>query len=358
MHKGPDTVRMLTKDLYQNLINSGINMQDEVLKFQTFRYLSAGEALCRIFGYNLTHSTVGCSRLTVHLEGMDWVGDGAVQQGGASTKSTLLQYFARPASLSGLLYVEYFSQYNVTKATAAHRQAASAAGEERVKPQRGNAYLVDALGNKVSVRNRGSMHVARIFPVSVTQGEQYYLRMLLTAVAGASFVSLRTVGARVYDTYREAAEARGLLSVEREFMEGMGQLATGLDTGLSTIADLRNTFVMMAVSGGDGVPVLELLVVCTACCAELSIPYAKGPGKYHSFCYRESRDAPREENCVGLLSYYLWTYLHKHFDAVWEESKTLLKRDKDAARGLPAAPPSPAAARAAAAARLKAERRQ
>jgi len=102
-----------------------------------------------------------------------------------------------------------------------------------------------------------------------------------------------------------------------------------------------------------------MLVVCTGCCAELSIPYAKpGNTKFHSFCYKESRDAPREENCVGLLSYYLWTYIHKHFDAVWEESKTLLKRDKDAASGLPAPPPSPAAARAAAAARLRAERRQ
>ena len=258
MHKGPDTVRMATKDLYQNLTNAGYNMQDDVLKFQSFRYLSAGEALCRIFGYNLSHSTVGCTRLSVHLEGMDWVGDNAVQADGAAASSTLLQYFGRPACLSHLLYVDYFSQYSISKANAAQKEAAAAAGEELVVPSRGNAYQVDGLGNKVSVRNRGCLHVARIYPVSVTQGEQYYLRMLLTAVAGTSFVELRTVGARVFATYREAAEARGLLTVEREFAEGMVQICCGLATGLSTIADLRHSFVMMAVAGGDGVPVLAL----------------------------------------------------------------------------------------------------
>jgi hypothetical protein len=62
----------------------------------------------------------------------------------------------------------------------------------------------------------------------------------------------------VCETYRQAAEARGLLTVEREFSEGLAHVAAGLDTGLSTIGDVRHTFCMMAVSGGDGVPVLDL----------------------------------------------------------------------------------------------------
>jgi hypothetical protein len=254
LHKGPDSVRMITKDLYQNLKDSGMNMEDEALRFQTFRYLSAGEAFCRIFGYNLSQSTVGCTRLSVHEEGMDWVGDGVAAGGAGPT--TLDKYFARPGALALYKYLSYFSDFNVQKATAAEREAA--AGGLLFKPPRGNAYYLDALGNKVAKRSPGSLHVARIFPVSVTQGEQYYLRMLLTAVPATSYVGLRTVGQVVHATYREAAEARGLLSVEREFAEGLGQIAKGLGSALATVGDLRHTFVMMAVAGGEGVPVLHL----------------------------------------------------------------------------------------------------
>ena len=253
MHKGPDSVRMITKDLYQNLKNSGMNMEDDVLKFQTFRYLSAGEAICRINGYNLSQSSVGCTRLSVHLEGMDWVGDNVALPDGSST---LLDYFSRPPALSPLLYLQYFSKHTVQKASAAER--AAAAGGQPVKPKRGNAYYLDSGGKKVVMRNPGSLHVARMYPVAVSQGEQYYLRSLLACVPATSFVDLRTVGDTVYATYREAAEARGLLSVEREFAEALGSMASGLGTGLATIGDLRNTFVMMAVAGGEGVPVLEL----------------------------------------------------------------------------------------------------
>jgi hypothetical protein len=71
---------------------------------------------------------------------------------------------------------------------------------------------------------------------------------------GERCVGLRTVGEVVHATYREVAEARGLLSVEREFAEGLGQIAKGLGRALATVGDLRHTFVMMAVAGGEGMP--------------------------------------------------------------------------------------------------------
>jgi len=111
-------------------------------------------------------------------------------------------------------------------------------------------------GRKVSVRSAGCLPAARMYAVSVTRGEQYYLR---TCVPATSFEGLRTVGDTVYPTYREAAEARGLLSVEREFADALGIMAKGLGTNLATVADLRHTFVVMAVQGGEGSPMLELL---------------------------------------------------------------------------------------------------
>ena len=36
MHKGPDSIRLITKDLYANLAASGMNMKDDILKHQVF----------------------------------------------------------------------------------------------------------------------------------------------------------------------------------------------------------------------------------------------------------------------------------------------------------------------------------
>jgi hypothetical protein len=256
MHKGPDSIRLITKDLYANLAAAGVNMEDDVTKFQMFRYLSAGEAYCRIFNYQLTRSSVGCDRLPVHLDGMDWVGDEA--QG--ATVSKLDMYFNRPLALLHLKYLEYYSQYNIVPCNAAERAAAADSGGDLYKPKRGNAYYIDNCQpcNKVRLRNPGSLHVARMYSVPVTQGELFYLRKLLTCVPGKNFKDMRTVGGRVYASYREAAEARGLLTVEREFAEGLEYLARGLGTGLSTVGDIRHTFVMMAVTSGEGVPVQQL----------------------------------------------------------------------------------------------------
>jgi len=288
MHKGPDSIRLITKDLYANLAASGMNMKDDILKHQVFRYLSAGEALCRTFGYNLSQSSVGCSRLSVHLEGMDWVGDAGES---ASKTTTLTDYFARPPELHHLRYLQYFSQYSVKKATKAEQDAVDAAygamdeggaqqeaqedGNEDEDlevaevqaaqrgpfiPKRGNVFYIDANGLKVAKRNKGCLHVARMYPVPVTQGELYYLRVLLMHIPATSFTDLRTVGhlARVCDTYREAAEVRGLITAEAEFMEGIASIVQNVPRGLSTIGDIRHTFVMMTVAGGDGVPVRDL----------------------------------------------------------------------------------------------------
>ena len=223
MHKGPDTVRVKTKELYTNLEAQGVNMDDELEKFQLFRYLSAGEAMCRIFGYDLSNSSVGCTRLTVHLQGMDWVGEDA------EGESKLEQYFKRPAALAHLLYLQYYSRYTILKATAAQREAVVAAEGGLYKPrERGNAYYLDSCvpSNMVRLRNAGSLHVARMYPVAVTQGELYYLRKLLTVVPGTSFSDMRTFNGILHATYREAAEARGIVSIEEEYSQAMGVVAS------------------------------------------------------------------------------------------------------------------------------------
>jgi hypothetical protein len=255
MHKGPDSIRLITKDLYHNLERAGVNLDDEVLRFQLFRYLSAGEAYCRIFNYDLSKSSVGCTRLPVHLQGMDWVGAASAKE-----NSKLEAYFKRPLQLQELLYLDYYSKFSVDQATASERAAVAEAGGGLYKPKRGNAFYLDSCvtPNHVRERNPGCLHVARMFPVSVTQGELYYLRLLLTCVAATSYESLRTAGGIVFPTFRQAAEAHGLLTVEHEFSHALGAVTKALRSGTATVSDVRHTFVMIAVAGGEAVPVQGL----------------------------------------------------------------------------------------------------
>jgi len=66
---------------------------------------------------------------------------------------------------------------------------------------------------------------------SPTSGERFYLRLLLTAVAGAqSFQALKRVDGIAYPTYKGACYARGLLEDDREWdqcLQEAAQMQTG-----------------------------------------------------------------------------------------------------------------------------------
>ena len=60
--------------------------------------------------------------------------------------------------------------------------------------------------------------IGRMVFVSPTEGEKYYLRMLLTHVPGAtSFTNIRTIKNKIYPTYKEACIEYGLLGDDKEF---------------------------------------------------------------------------------------------------------------------------------------------
>ena len=58
-----------------------------------------------------------------------------------------------------------------------------------------------------------------MYYVHPTAGELYYLRMLLMIVKGAkNYADIRTFENKVYDTFQEACEARGLLEGDHEWI--------------------------------------------------------------------------------------------------------------------------------------------
>ena len=68
--------------------------------------------------------------------------------------------------------------------------------------------------------------------VHPTAGEQYYLRMLLNIVCGAtSFKNLRTINEILYPSFKEACIALGLLQNDEEWdqcLREAGQMQTGI----------------------------------------------------------------------------------------------------------------------------------
>lgn len=223
--------------------------------FQVFRYLSAGEAFYRTVNFDMHYSDVGCTRLSSHLEGKDWVGKES-----AGEASLLLAYFKRPAQLADLRFTEYFARFAVSKATEADlaTHAEDDGDDDDLCDPEGSAapFYIDSSIPRNKVAQRRGLHVARMYPVPVTQGELYYLRLLLANLPATSYAELRTHNDVTYATYREAAEARGLLTVEKEFVEALGRDV--IQRPQNTPCDLRYTFVMMVLQGGEGVPVLDL----------------------------------------------------------------------------------------------------
>ncbi len=80
--------------------------------------------------------------------------------------------------------------------------------------------------------------------VSPTLGEVYYLRLLLARFPAFSFTELKTCDYQVFNSFQEAAYARGLLDDEREFKEAITEAA-----GFKTASGLRSLFFNLIMSG-------------------------------------------------------------------------------------------------------------
>jgi hypothetical protein len=75
-------------------------------------------------------------------------------------------------------------------------------------------------------RQQRSDMIGRIYFASITEGEQYFLRLLLLHWRGAtSFADLRTVAGVEFDTFQEASNDLGLLVSDRHYVQCMTDAA-------------------------------------------------------------------------------------------------------------------------------------
>lgn len=105
-----------------------------------------------------------------------------------------------------------------------------------------NGFVWDKKNCEWKVRNQGLV-VGRMMSVHATSGELFYLRMILTRIKGAtSFKDLPTVHGRVYQTFKEACNALGLLDNDKEWHHAIQE-----KSHYATASKLRELFVHIIV---------------------------------------------------------------------------------------------------------------
>jgi hypothetical protein len=102
---------------------------------------------------------------------------------------------------------------------------------------------------KWTIRHRGCC-VGRLYFVSPSAGERYFLCTLLTKVKGViSFEVLRTFNGVVHDTFKSACIALGLYDSDDEWNACLEEAV-----GMQTSAQLRSLFVTILAFGVPSEP--------------------------------------------------------------------------------------------------------
>ncbi|XP_057248262.1 uncharacterized protein LOC125493694 [Beta vulgaris subsp. vulgaris] len=158
INKGYDRV---TTAAYQDKQKEGEAKEiDEIKMYYDCRYISACEAIWRIFGFSIHYRTPAVERLSFHLPGEQTV-----------------------------LFNDHAD--------------------------------VESAQREWTPRSKG-VTIGRIYHVSPGSGEKFYLRTLLNFVKGATcYEDIRTVDGLVYPTFKEACYARGLLDDDKEYVDAI-----------------------------------------------------------------------------------------------------------------------------------------
>ena len=164
---------------------------DEIKKFLQGRYIGPCEAVWGLLEFRMHEEFPAVYQLPIHLPGeyLVYFSETAtaieLQAHLDIAKSKLIAWFAYNAMYSDshhLLYQHFPEKY------------------------------VFIEKQKVWHKRKQGFAIGRMYHCNPLQGERFYLRLLLTVVAGVkSFSHLRTVNGIVYDRYQEACVAMGLL---------------------------------------------------------------------------------------------------------------------------------------------------
>lgn len=215
---------------------------DEIKEWQDGRYVSACEAAWRLYGFRMHASYPNVVRLPVHLNNGQQVyfnEDTPLAQAAETAKETML--------------LRWFT-FNRDQATAHANNPNSPA-----HPCLSTTYqdfpkiaVWKPQQKKWEDRKRGvGVAVGRMYHVMPSEGERYFMRMLLHHVPGAtSYEDLRTLEGVVHPTFKAACQARGLLEDDQEWRRCLQE---GVDRAVPP--QIRSLFVSLLLYNDIADPV-------------------------------------------------------------------------------------------------------
>ncbi|XP_057725597.1 uncharacterized protein LOC130941198 [Arachis stenosperma] len=227
VHKGNDRV---TASFYQSNEEGQLEkVIDEIRNYYDCRYISACEAVWRIFGYDIQQKEPSVIRLPFHLPDEHPV----VFRDYENIVDVIDRVDGRPTKMLAWMLANRLFPF----------------GRTLTYSQFPNKFVWKEDISLWMPRKQG-FSIGRLTHVPRGSGEDYYLRLLLNIQKGCvSLVDIRTVAGVVYSTFKEACYALGLLQDDKEFVDAI------LEAGNWASANyIRDLFVVLLLSNNMGRP--------------------------------------------------------------------------------------------------------
>ncbi|KAG7552894.1 Nucleic acid-binding OB-fold [Arabidopsis thaliana x Arabidopsis arenosa] len=241
INKGPDKVVFIVEPVKQSTAGettttpgeepvSTEKKKNEIKDWFDCRYVSASEAIWRIYKFPIQHRSTPVVKLSFHCEGK--------QPAYFDHKAKIADVLERVSNQDS----QFMAWLTLNRKNAVGKKGKRA--RECLYAEIPAYFTWDGTNKKFNPRKRG-WSLGRINYVPRKMEDEYYLRVLLNIVRGPkTYADIKTFNGVVYKTYKEACFARGILDDDQVFIDGLVELRQ------FCFGDyLRNFFAMLLLSG-------------------------------------------------------------------------------------------------------------
>ena len=221
--KGPDCSKAYLQKITNGddvPLDEDTQTRNEVKEYLDCRYICEQDACWRVFGYDIHRHYPSVERMPVHLPDENYI------------------LYDENANMTEIVSNEFFRRTMLTEWFECNKKFPEARSLTYLEFPSKWCWLKD---KRVWEPRRSGFKIGRLYYVHPSVGERYYLRMLLMIVKGAQdYEQLRTCNGKLYHTFKEACNARGLLGNDQEWYDAFNEAAAW-----GTSSQLRQLFVTM-----------------------------------------------------------------------------------------------------------------
>ncbi|KAH9620971.1 hypothetical protein KSS87_023892 [Heliosperma pusillum] len=239
INKGPDRVTMQSS--YSRPNDQDPGRLDEIKRYYDCRYISACEAVWRIFGIHIHFKTPSVERLHFHLPG---------EQPVVFDDDTFIDDVLQKSSVGVSQFLNWMSCNSREVRPNNPEDRDMQIAKQLLYSQFPTKFVWQKKQRQWTLRKKG-FKIGRLLHVPPSCGELYFMRIMLNHIKGPkSFEHIRTVNHdNVCPTYRDACYALGLIGDDKEYIDAIEEAS---DWGSGSY--LRHLFSTLLLSGTLSMP--------------------------------------------------------------------------------------------------------